>query len=87
MTEKQMQEAIDAANRRADDYIHEARMTLEAGLRSYQAELSVRLLPCFLDVLGRTNEDFSEDQQFFAVRMNEIIDTLMDNGIIFNNPI
>jgi len=84
--EQQLAEArqeIEAARRRAEDYIHEATLAHDNAVRSFQASLWDRLRACLVEVLDEDphHTDLSPDQVFFRHRLQEIRDALRELGV------
>lgn len=74
---------VEAAQRRAEDYIHEATLVRDNAVRSFQASLWNRLKACLVEILDEHGESagLNPDQVFFRQRLREIRDTLRDLGV------
>jgi chromosome segregation ATPase len=84
--EQQLAEArqeIEAARRRAEDYIHEATLARDNAVLSFQATLWDRLRACLVEVLDEDphHAGLSPDQVFFRHRLQEIRDALRELGV------
>jgi chromosome segregation ATPase len=74
---------VEAARRRADDYIHEATLVRDNAVHSFQTRLWDRLRACLVEVLDEDtpHDGLSPDQVFFRHRMQEIRDALRELGV------
>jgi hypothetical protein len=86
LLEKQLaetREEVLLARRHADDYVHEATLSRDNAVRSFQASLWERLKACLVEVLDGEVDSagLSPDQVFFRHRLQEIRDMLREMGV------
>ena len=77
------QHEVEAARRRAEDYIHEASLARDNAVSSFQATLWERLRAYLIEVLDGHIEQsgLTPDQVFFRHRLQEIRETLRELGV------